>query len=426
MNIMVHPIMRSLGRAIFLWCFLISTVSCAFRDSLPESQPAVTDSAREPQPSPVSATGHLTTPTVPTPTSTISFTSTSTFTRTSMPPIATPIPDSRFLALVSKQDGQTAIQIADVVGAGLTLLASDNKDAFSPQWSPDGLRLAYLSGPNRLGPLEIVVLSSDGKQAAHPVKFNQLWSFDWSPDSSQIAISGVKEPNGRWDVHIVDIEAEVVSNLLPDYEYELFDLAWSLDGAHIAVATSLEKKTGSPDDIFITRHILLLNLKAASKVILDRGLPVVGQLHWSAPGDYLLANADPLIGGGPYRVPTDGSSSQPIDVGGTSGQNVPITNSALSPDGRFILYVIPKTSSTSGDELYIASTDGKAPKLLSPDGIRVLFPAWSPDSQQVAFMAVAAGAEAATSGELFVVKVDGSQLRSVASDMALTTVSWRP
>lgn len=92
----------------------------------------------------------------------------------------------------------------------------------------------------------------------------------------------------------------------------------------------------------------------------------------------------------------------------------------LSPDGRFLAYVArPSEAKTYG--LYILDLATKEERLLVRMDQDVVYPTWSPDSTQIAFI----GMQEKDNWDLFVVEVETGQVRRLTTDPALdVNPSW--
>ncbi|WP_082390059.1 TolB family protein [Ornatilinea apprima] len=119
-------------------------------------------------------------------------------------------PDGAWLAVMSlaeqaaRNDGASQIHIQRADGSQERVLTSDAWANISPQWSPDGQRIAFLSERdgvyNRYG---LYVMDADG---SHPERigagfYSEGAEFAWSPDGMEIAIS---EP-GSGGIVILDL-----------------------------------------------------------------------------------------------------------------------------------------------------------------------------------------------------------------------------
>ena len=80
----------------------------------------------------------------------------------------------------------------------------------SPDWSPDGDRIAFAS--NRDGNSEVYVMNADGTNPInltnHPATDD---SPDWSPDGNQIAFQSDRD--GNWEIYIMDADGANPINL---------------------------------------------------------------------------------------------------------------------------------------------------------------------------------------------------------------------
>ena len=116
-------------------------------------------------------------------------------------------PDDRFLALtVEGEDGFGEIRVCDLA-RGFVSRLSDEPGCSNPTWSPDGQRLAYLTGA--LAPQHIVIRSVHGTAPPEshltrdPV-YKEL--YGWTPDGRALIVSR-QTPDMRWDLGLVPLDS---------------------------------------------------------------------------------------------------------------------------------------------------------------------------------------------------------------------------
>jgi dipeptidyl aminopeptidase/acylaminoacyl peptidase len=94
-----------------------------------------------------------------------------------------------------KSDKLTAeLVLVDASGANARVLTHDRESVSSPQWSPEGDRIAFLASPAEGKPPQIFVLPMDGGDALQATKNAAgVESFVWKPDGTQIAYAAPDE-----------------------------------------------------------------------------------------------------------------------------------------------------------------------------------------------------------------------------------------
>ena len=120
-----------------------------------------------------------------------------------------------------------------------------------------------------------------------------------------------------------------------------------------------------------------------------------------------------------YEGPTDGALDLRVMNADGSGAHlaIPAVNgvspgkSPWSPDGSFLV------AGTQQGGLVVARSDGTAPTQIAPSGV---FPAWSPDGSLIAFQT------SHQSGEVAVVRPDGTDMRTVLTEFNPHPVAWSP
>ncbi len=109
----------------------------------------------------------------------------------------------------------------------------------------------------------------------------------------------------------------------------------------------------------------------------------------------------------------------------TARKIVRVGNPAISPDGTSIAIVVNRTNmaeNRSDPELLLVEIASRAQRVLASGRRSIGSPAWSPDGQQLAFLAASDGR-----AQIFVVPAAGGDPRQVTSSpTAIQTYSWRP
>jgi Tol biopolymer transport system component len=138
------------------------------------------------------------------------------------------------IALTSNQDGDDEIYVLSPDGSSFQLTSNTVEDT-DPDWSRDGLLVAYSS--QQTGNADIYIVAADGSVrnnlTNHPA---QDGAPAWSPDTAFIAFASDRD--GDLEIYVIDVLAAVNGNAevlqLTDNETGDAYPAWSPDGTRIA------------------------------------------------------------------------------------------------------------------------------------------------------------------------------------------------
>jgi Tol biopolymer transport system component len=109
-------------------------------------------------------------------------------------------PDGNRIAFVSGRNHPfIQIYIMNPDGSGLMQLTSDDANT-SPAWSPNGQRIAFLS--HRDGMWQVYVMNADGSQQTRLTTAGENWSPTWSPDGRRIAYASHREDS--WKIYVIN------------------------------------------------------------------------------------------------------------------------------------------------------------------------------------------------------------------------------
>ena len=154
-------------------------------------------------------------------------------------------PDGERIAFVSNSD----IYVMDANGQKHRKL-TNNRDGSSPFWSPDGERIAFVSSRDGWMTSDIYVMKTDGKKIQNLT--NDLWRNSvpaWSPDGKRIAFTSQRGNDWRTiDIYVMDVNGGNIQNLTKSFHGSGWAPSWSPDGKHIAFVSAAQ---GATIDIYV-------------------------------------------------------------------------------------------------------------------------------------------------------------------------------
>ena len=223
----------------------------------------------------------------------------------------------------------------------------------SPAWSPDGLKIAFVSVRDHvLG--EIYVMNANGTDVTRLTN-NAASDLDpaWSPDGQKLAFKSMRD-DPRGDIYVMNANGTQVQRLTNDPARDESP-AWSPDGQRIAFTSA-------------------------------RGIcPVTGD-----SGFHKI-----------YIMNANGTEQRPVTHDPSGTVCIQALHPDWSPDGQQIAFISAVTSLG----IYVVNPNAPGvPQLLIPDqNVFVRRPAWSPDGQKIAF-----GSRRDGDLEIYVMNADGT------------------
>jgi len=272
---------------------------------------------------------------------------------------------------IMKDRSRSNLWMVDADGGNHRAIASASADFFSPRWSPDGGRLAYISSEE--GSTQIYLRWMDSGQVARLTDLTSSpGSLTWSPD-------------GRWIAFTMAVPAEPAkpfgqmprkpegADWAPDVRV-IDTLKYRQDGMMGFLPAEYEHVFVIPADGGTPRQLTSGNFNHGSS------------LSWSKDSKtlYLAANRDPdweyePLNADIYAVSVaDGSIQRLTDRKG------PDFNPVVSPDGRMIAYrgFDDKQMMYENTGVYVMAIDGANKRLISGGMDQSIDDvAWAPDNK---------------------------------------------
>lgn len=266
-----------------------------------------------------------------------------------------------------------SLHVMDADGKGDAALPNmpDKLNVF-PAWSPDGKRIAFMSGREETGSeFGLYLIGADGSGLRRLLENERLAGLPaWSPDGRRLLF--VTERDNHPQICSVAADGGDLRELRTGVPLGLFP-CYSPDGKRIAF-------TGGTEDDLNSLGLYLANEDgtAAEKLPGIDGFALAGPGAWSPDGKTLAyVRFDPMNRSAELHTwqLADRVDSRLVDVkvqnAGIGGMVLP----SWSPDGHWILISQPGEDGKSA--LWRISPEGKMPERISPAGRECICPSWS-------------------------------------------------
>ena len=273
----------------------------------------------------------------------------------------------------SHKDGEKyQLHIMNADGTDDHLLSGQTADvAMFPAWSPDGKKIAFMSGSKLEGDnFSVQVINADGTGLkAFPSSGRMSGLPAWSPDGKQVAYMGGADAP---EIYIADADGNGARKVSPDGKVG-FCPFWSLDGKRLGFTTG-DKAAGPPQGTLVW---MKLDDNSMEEIFKDEGkLPVSSAYGLSPDGKRLLYTTLELATKSTALCIRDlenkGDTFLDIKLDEVKGPNS-LPCPGWSPDGKSFVAALP---SPKGTGIFRVSEDGTEKTRLTPDGVDCFTPAW--------------------------------------------------
>ncbi|HEX9000680.1 MAG TPA: protein kinase [Blastocatellia bacterium] len=279
-------------------------------------------------------------------------------------------PDGKTIAFSKAHDGRSDIYAKRILDGNERNLTEDDEEDFSPIWSPNGERLAYLSKYNGKTEVRTIPFYAGGKETLAPLEEAPRWLTRWSRDDTRIYF---ERDRNLYALDIASGQVNLVTNF-PVPGSSKSDFALSADEEWIAY----QEASAGVVQIFAQR----LAGGERTQVTHEGRSNTVPQ--WHPDGKRLI-----------YSSKRNSANPRQLYVAYLDGRTpVKLLNSQesldpweVSADGRQIYYF----STRDEADLYLidVNTPGIPPELqLSEKNWQAVSPNFAPDGDTVAFQRI--------------------------------------
>ncbi len=271
------------------------------------------------------------------------------------------------IAFVSDRTGDPEIYLINLDGTGLQKITDIAEGACQPAWSPDGMRLVFVSPCSKNKETyrgsSLVLMNADGSGITPLLQPVPGGDYDpaWSPDGKKIAFTSLRNSDFP-QIYVLNLEDNSINLLATDPPRANSNPAWSPDGKQI-VYVGYDYQIRVMDADGSNRFLLARNsseFRNVDPVFSPQGISVVFT-RWpiNLTFSWLMA------------VPYTPEGGVPVDIPG----GVYAEDPNFSPDGYWLAF---SGYADLNRDIYIMSINGLGKGPLFRDENREYDPAWRP------------------------------------------------
>ncbi len=273
------------------------------------------------------------------------------------------------IAFASDRSGTTQVWVMNVDGSGLQQVTDMPEGACQPEWSPDGMSLAFISPCDRnqeqYRGAGMFIMNAD-MSGLMPLPSVPGGDYDpaWAPDGKKIAFTSLRN-GGRTRIYLLELATMEVERLSDQYSYDR-QPGWSWDGSELAFVTTQKGPV----------QIWTMDADGGNQELFSRSADAINSHPvWSPDSEVILftqvshSRRVPGIVAASYQ--DDEYSEFRYELG-----PVPVREARYSPDGLWLVF--ESWPEGSNHDIYIMTASGAARTRLTDWSGDDFDPVWRP------------------------------------------------
>ena len=263
-----------------------------------------------------------------------------------------------YVVINHSPNGRTrySLEVSDQDGYNPRSLLTSREPIMSPNWSPNGKQIAYVSFENRHAAIYLQDVATGSRHVLSEFK-GINGAPAWSPDGRKMAV--VLSKSGAPNIYIMDIGTKQLVPITQDF-YINTEPAWTADGKSLIFTSN---RSGGPQ-----LYQVNLNTKQVSRLSYDGDYNARAAI---TPRGKTLAMIHRV--NGVYHIATLDLDTGTTRVLGTSSGDS--ASPSMAPNNSMILYDMVYHGRNM---LAMVSADGSVQLVLPPRNGEAQDPAWSP------------------------------------------------
>ncbi|CAG0937726.1 tricorn protease [Thermoflexales bacterium] len=271
------------------------------------------------------------------------------------------------VAFASDRAGNDDIFIINADSTGLQRLTDDPGADLMPAWSPNGQEIAYVSiSKGDQYRLIIRSVNSEVSQTV-PITVGSPSMPNWSPDGQWLAFQTWRGDNV--DLYKMRRDGSAVKRLTAEGgRYE--NPVWSPDGQHILYRFRPAQAQDSQSELCV------MDANGDNVTPLTNDDAAAGYASWSPDGRRIVFVRDDGENRDIYQMNADGSNIEHLPSKDYDD------HPAFAPDGQRYVF----DSSEKREQLFVGTTSGGVPMMITTSLAINAEPAWSPTDERIVFV----------------------------------------
>ena len=279
------------------------------------------------------------------------------------------------IAFASDRKGVPQIFLVNRDGTGLKQITAMPDGACQPDWSPDGLRLVFISPCPKYQesyPLgSMFIIEADGGDLT-PMPNTPGGDYDpaWSPNGDEIAFTSLRS-GGKPKIYLLNLVDETVK-LLTEEGAGNMQPSWSPDGKEIVFVTN---RRGP-------RQVWFMDADGSNQRLFSRSMDLVNSNpDWSPDGKVIQftqmqASSFPRLVAASQEE--DGFSEFPV-----TQSTEPMRDARYSPHSDWLVFESWKRSDPNVHNIYIMTISGTSLQQVTYGSHMDFHPVWRPSPSQL-------------------------------------------